>query len=179
MSIEEVIKKRLSIRKYDSRPIKREDIRSCLAAAQLAPSACNAQPWEFIIVDTPAIRDTLCDAILSGIYGLNSFIRDAPVLVVVVADEKKWFVKVCDFVRSTKLCLIDLGIACEHFVLRAAELGIGTCYLGWFNERKVKKILKIARTKRVHLVISMGYSLNNDTPQPKPRKELCEISRFL
>jgi len=71
---------------------------------------------------------------------------------VVVTDEKKWFVKVCDVVRNTKLYLIDLGIACEHFVLRAMELGIGTCYLGWFNERKVKKILGFLKQKKCILL---------------------------
>jgi len=67
MDIEEVIKKRASVRKYDSRPIRRNDIQFCLEAARLAPSACNAQPWEFIILDRPKLRSEVCDAMLSGI----------------------------------------------------------------------------------------------------------------
>jgi len=179
MNIEEAITKRASLRKYAERNIPRNDINSCLEAARLAPSACNAQPWEFIIVDSPELRNKLCDAMLSGIYGLNTFIRHAPVLVAVASDEKKWFVKACNVVRDTKLFLVDLGIACEHFVLRAVELGIGTCYLGWFNERKVKKLLKIPRTKRIHLIISMGYPRDGYNSPKKTRKELSEMSSFL
>lgn len=178
MNIEEVAKKRVSVRKYGNHPVSRSDIHFCLEAARLAPSACNAQPWEFIIVDKPKLLSKLCDAMLSGIYGLNSFIRNAPALVVVVSDEKKWYVKVCGLVRDTKLYLIDLGIACEHFVLRAVELGIGTCYLGWFNEHEVKKLLEIPKTKRVHIVISMGYPQDGDKPKEKARKELSEISFY-
>lgn len=178
MNIEEAIKTRISVRKYDSRLIHRNDIQSCLEAARLAPSACNGQPWEFIIVDKPKLLSELCDAMLKGIYGLNSFIRNAPALVVVVSDEKKWYVKVCDLVRDTKMYLIDLGIACEHFVLRAVELGIGTCYLGWFNECKVKKLLEIPKAKRVHIIIAMGYPQDSDKPKEKSRKELSEISFY-
>ncbi len=178
MDIEEAIKKRVSVRGYDNRPIARSDIQLCLDAARLAPSACNAQPWEFIILDRPKLRGKACDAVLDGIYGLNAFIRNAPVLVVVVTDEKKWLVKVCDVVRSTKLYLIDLGIACEHLVLRAMELGIGTCYLGWFNERKVKELLGIPKTKRVHIIISMGYPRDGYKPQARLRKELSEITSY-
>ncbi len=179
MNIEEAIKKRVSVRKYNKRPVSRDHIQSCLEAARLAPSACNAQPWEFIILDRPRLRSEVCDAmLLGGVYEFNSFIRNAPVLIVIATEEKKWFVKVCDVVRSTKLYLIDLGIACEHLVLRARELGIGTCYLGWFNERKVKKVLGIPKTKRVHIIISMGYPQDGDRFQVRARKELSEMSSY-
>jgi nitroreductase len=158
MDFLELVNKRSSVRSYDSRPVERAEIDSCLEAARLAPSACNSQPWKFIIVDGPEARASLCEAMMSGIYGgMNSFIKGAPVLVVVAVDTAQWLTTVCNVVRDTKLYLIDTGIACEHFVLRAAELGIGTCWIGWFNEKAVKERLNIPRWKRVPAIISMGY----------------------
>ena len=178
MDFIELAKKRSSVRQFAPQRIKREDIESCLEASRLAPSACNSQPWQFIVVDEPEARAKLCDAMLSGIYGLNSFAREAPCLVAVVTDKSKWFSKVCNVVNDTKLYLIDIGIACEHFVLRAAELGIGTCYLGWFNERAVKRAMGIPATKRAHLVLAMGYPAAGEKPREKIRKTRAEMSSY-
>jgi len=156
MDFLELVKKRSSVREYDSRPVKREEIESCIEAARLAPSACNLQPWRFIIADTPDARNRLCAAMTSGIYGMNSFVKSAPALAV-VTDRAAWPVTIGNAVRDTKLHLIDIGIACEHFILRAAELGIGTCWLGWFSEKAVKKLLALPKAERVHVIISMGY----------------------
>ncbi len=173
-----LVRKRESVRKYDSRLVDRKDIESCLEAARLSPSACNAQPWEFIIVDDREKKDRVVSAMLKGIYGMNSFIKDAPVLVVVAVDNKSWFTKLANVLRDTKMYLVDVGIACEHFILRAAELDIGTCWLGWFNEKALKKELGLPKHKRVDIVISMGYPQEAD-PREKIRKQTNEIRRFL
>ena len=174
----ELVKKRTSVRKYDTRPVKREDINRCLEAARLAPSACNSQPWHFIVVDNPELKDKLCTAMLSGIYGNNAFIKNAPVLAVVVGEKEQWLTQVGNFLRRTNFYLIDIGIACEHFILQAAELGIGTCWLGWFNEKAVKRLLAIPRNKRVDVIISMGYPAPDFYPLEKNRKNLSEISNY-
>ncbi len=179
MSLIEVIKKRYSVRKYAPRPISRNDINDCLEASRLAPSACNSQPWKFIVVDTAELKNKVASAMLGGIYGLNKFILDAPVLVLIVTEKAKWFSEICNFVRNTRLYLIDIGIACEHFTLRAAELGIGTCILGWFNEAAVKKLLDIPKTKKVEIILSMGYPAENFQPREKNRKSLSEISAYM
>ncbi len=179
MDFMELINKRRSVRKYSRICIKREDINKCLEASRLAPSACNSQPWQFIIIDTPELKNRLSEAMLSGIYGLNAFIKNAPVLVAIVTEKAKFFTKICNFVRNTRLYLIDIGIACEHFVLCAAELGIGTCILGWFNEKAAKKTLGIPKEKKIELVISMGYPADGLEPRPKNRKELSEISLYM
>ena len=179
MDFMELVRQRSSVRSYDEgRAVKREDIASCLEAARLAPSACNSQPWQFIVVDSPDVRADLYKAMTGGIYGMNSFIKSAPVLVVVVTDAVKWFLKMGNAVRDTKMYLIDIGIACEHFILRAAELGIGTCWLGWFNESAVKKVLGIPKTKRVHIIISMGYPAAGSQFQEKVRKDISEIRLY-
>jgi nitroreductase len=178
MDFPELVNRRASVRKYDTRPVKREDIDCCLEAARLAPSACNSQPWHFIVVDKPELKDKLSAAMLSGIYGKNVFIKDAPVLVVVVTEKSKWFAQVANFLRNTRMYLVDIGIACEHFILQAAELGLGTCWLGWFNARAVKKILGIPRHKKVEIVISLGYAAADYRPLEKNRKGLREMSSY-
>src|SRR3989338_298516 len=176
MAFLELVKQRTSVRKYDPRPIKREDIDRCLEAARLAPSACNSQPWHFIIVDNPELKERVSAAMLSGVYGLNSFAKNARVLVAVVTEKSKWFTKVCNVLRDTKMYLIDIGVSCQHFILQATELGIGTCWMGWFNEKAVKKVLGIPRNKRVEVIISMGYPASDFYPPEKNRKSLSEIS---
>jgi nitroreductase len=178
MDFLDLAKKRCSVRKYDSRQIKREDINKCLEAARLAPSACNSQPWYFIIVDDPQLKDKVAAAMLSGIYAGNNFITAAPVLVVVVTEKAKWLTRVANFLRDTKMYLIDIGIACEHFILQAAELGIGTCWLGWFNEKAVRKVMAIPKNKRIDIVIAMGYPAADFIPPEKNRKQLEEISSY-
>ena len=86
MSFLELVKKRRSVRKYASQPVAREAILRCLEAARLAPSACNAQPWNFVVVNDPALKDKLAEAAFSGMYAVNSFIKTAPVFVVVVRE---------------------------------------------------------------------------------------------
>ena len=178
MDFLELVMKRSSVRKYAPRPVGRNLIDKCLEAARLSPSACNCQPWQFIIVDKDESRLKLCKAMLSGVYGMNSFVYQAPVLVVVLADSVNWLVKVCNVLRNTKMYLFDIGIACNSFCLQASELGLGTCMLGWFNERKVKKLLSIPRNKRVSVVITLGYPDAACLLADKIRKSLAEIRRY-
>lgn len=118
----EIIKKRRSVRRFLTKPVSRELIEECLEAARLAPSACNAQPWQFIVIDDEAKKNAIAQAAFKGIFASNKFAAEAPVLIAVINDQRSYLVKAGDFVRNIKYSLIDIGIACEHFVLRAAEL---------------------------------------------------------
>lgn len=177
MTFLELVNKRSSIRRYAARPVPREIIDRCLEAGRLAPSACNAQPWYFIIVDDPVLKDKVSAAAFSGIYSMNSFAKTAPVLAVVVRERSKQFAAIGGFFRGVQYNLIDIGIACEHLILQAAEDGVGACWLGWFNEKAVKKILDIPKGKKADVMISMGYPAEGSTGQ-RIRKPLNEISRF-
>jgi len=177
MNFLELVKRRKSTRRYAAKPVSRELIAKCLEATQLAPSACNSQPWYFIVVDDPDLKNKLAQAAFSGVYSMNSFAKDAPVLAVVVRDKSSYFATLGGYCRGTQFSLIDIGIACEHFILQAEEEGVGTCWLGWFNEKAVKKILGIPRNKKADIMISMGYP-DNATSVSKIRKSLGEISRF-
>ena len=157
MDFSELVKKRYSCRKYLPDTVNRELIEKCIEAARLAPSACNSQPWNFIVVDEKEKLKEVSDAALSGIYGTPKLMANSPVLIIVTADKGSFFSKVGNFVRDTMFYLIDIGIASEHLVLQAAELGLGTCYIGWFNEKEVKKKLGLGKSINIPLIITMGY----------------------
>ncbi len=177
MSFEELIQQRRSVRRYDDRPVPKDDILKCLEAARFAPSACNSQPWKFIVIDEPALRKRVAERIFSGLYSMNRFAEKAPVLVAVVSEKSKMLSAIGGQVRDTSYRLVDLGIACEHFILQATELGLGTCWMGWFDEKALKKELKLPGNKKIDIVISVGYPAEEKVV-PKDRKSLEEISSF-
>ncbi|MBN2406184.1 MAG: nitroreductase family protein [Elusimicrobia bacterium] len=186
MTFLELVKNRYSCRSYKDLPVEKDKIDRCLEAARLSPSACNAQPWEFIIIDDSQLRDSLAEKAAAGIYRFSRFICRAPVIIVVSADKGSFLSKAGSFVRSTDFYLLDIGIACEHLVLQATELGLGTCYIGWFDDKAVKKLLGIPGKRILPLLICMGYP--DDTYKPKDpirrravadrRKPLSETAFF-
>ena len=173
----ELVKRRKSTRKYSSKPISREIIDRCLESACLAPSACNSQPWSFIVIDDEQLRNAVNEAAFSGVYSMNSFVNQAPVLIVVITERPGYMARLGGYFRGVQYSLIDIGIACEHLILQAEEEGIGTCWLGWFNEKAVKKILRIPKDKKLDVIISMGYPESGEV-KDKKRKPLDEIRRF-
>lgn len=177
MSFLNLARKRQSCRKYSSREISRELISRCLEAARLAPSACNSQPWHFIVLTDPDLKQKVAEAAFSGLYAMNAFAKEAPVLVVVIRERSKYAARLGGSLRGVQYSLIDLGIVCDHFTLQAAEEGLGTCWLGWFNERAVKKILDISGGQKIDVILSIGYS-QQEGILPKNRKDLAEMSEF-
>ena len=177
MTFEELTQKRRSVRRYSGRPVAKEDILKYLEAARLAPSACNSQPWHFIVIDEPELRKRVAERIFSGLYSMNQFAQKAPVLVAVVSEKEKFLASFGGQVRDTQYCLVDIGIACEHLILQAQELGIGSCWMGWFDEKALKKELRVPKDKKIDIVIALGYPVE-DQIVPKTRKSLAEISSF-
>ena len=133
MAFLDLVKKRRSCRRYLNKPIPREVIERCLEAARLAPSACNSQPWYFIVVDNEEIKNEIVQRAFCGIYSMNSFVKEAPCLVVVVRERSAYAARLAGCLRGIQYSLIDIGIACEHFILKAEEEGLGSCWIGWFN----------------------------------------------
>jgi nitroreductase len=177
MNFLELANKRYSVRNYNPTPVPREKIARCIEAARLAPSACNSQPWKFIVVDEPGLKTNVARAAFGGIlYDVNHFTFKAPVLILIVSQRQKLLAKIGGIVKRKNFSLMDVGIAAEHFCLQAAEEGLGTCILGWFNEKKVKKILGIGK-KRLELIISLGLSADVKIPD-KIRKSPQEIASY-
>ena len=130
MSFSDLVNTRRSVRKFRPVQIPREDLEKCLEAARLAPSACNSQPWTFVVIDDPVLKDQISKKAFSGIYAMNQFARGTSALAIVVSEKVKFLSAVGGQVRGTQYYLVDIGIACEHFILQATELGIGSCWIG-------------------------------------------------
>ncbi len=178
MALLDLLKHRKSVRDFLDKPVEREKVMMCLKAARLAPSASNSQPWRFIVVDDRQLKNKLCDAAFSGIYFINSFCEMAPVIVVLISEKSKFLTRIGGMFRGTKYYLIDIGIAGEHFVLQAEDLGLGTCWIGWFNERAVKSVLNIPQHKKIDILIALGYYDREKLGSDHGREPIDKIVSF-
>ena len=166
----ELIKNRQSDRKYSDKPIEKDKLERIIEAGRLAPSACNAQPWKFIIVTEPDLLGKLSEASSAKLLGMNGFVKEAPVLLVIVRESANFTSRIGGNIKKKDYSLFDIGIAAENICLQAEAEGIGSCILGWFDETMVQKTLSIPRSKRVELIITLGYSLN--VKREKKRKPM-------
>jgi nitroreductase len=178
MTFKELILARQSVRRYAATAVEPEKINLCLEAARLAPSASNSQPWKYIVVDQEPLRTELAKATFSDIQLINKFTLQAPVMVVIVMEKAKLITRLAMLVKKKEWPLIDIGITAEHFCLQAAELGLGTCMIGWFDEDKIKKLLQIPSDKSIGLVITAGYAVAGYAQRTKIRKPIEEIVRY-
>lgn len=176
----DLAKSRRSVRAYTDKNIERKDLELCVEAARHAPSACNAQPWSFVIIDDPEKRDLVARAAAYGPGNLNSFARDARAFIAIVSEKQKFAAWIGGKLRNIDFRDTDIGIACAHLVLQAQELGIGSCILGWFNERKIKKILRVPRFKKIELVITLGYPAETELPEKnlKQRNDVIKYNSY-
>jgi nitroreductase len=177
MTFLELAGRRQSCRGYAPQPVGRDLIDRCLEAARLAPSACNSQPWSFYVIDQEPLRGALARETCTGLYRLNEFALQAPVLIAVVTERSKYTARMGGWYRGVQYSLIDIGIAGDHLTLQAAELGLGTCWLGWFNERAAKRVLGLPRAARIDVIFTLGYPAD-ESVRPKNRKSLEEMRRY-
>jgi len=178
MALLDLLEHRKSVRDFLDRPVEREKIMMCLQAARIAPSASNSQPWKFIVVDDSQLKDKLCNAAFSGIYSFNSFCKAAPVIVVIVSEKSKFLARIGGMLRGTQYYLIDIGIAGEHLVLQAEDLGLGTCWIGWFDEGAVKSILNVPEEKKIDVLIALGYYDRQNVSSEHDREPMDKIASF-
>jgi nitroreductase len=152
----DLVAARSSVRRYDpDRPVSDEHLTAILEAARLAPSADNTQPWRFVIVRDPAVRERLVENAFSGIYRVSRRIA-APVLLVLCGVHGAADLA-ARAVGHPSYTLTDCGIAGEHAVLAAAELGLGTCWIGMFNRRQARRVLGIPAGVEVVALIALGW----------------------
>jgi len=172
----ELIKARQSDRSYLNQAIEKDKIERIIEAARMAPSACNAQPWKFIVVDDPVLLKDLANAASAGILGMNMFVGQAPVLIVVVREKENLSSRIGSNIKRKDYSLIDIGITSEHICLQATAEGLGSCMIGWFDEKKVMELLKIPTSKRVELLITLGYPAKG-TREKRRKSEEETVSR--
>jgi nitroreductase len=175
--LQKLIRRRRSIRRYLPTPVEKEKLRTCLEAARVAPSAHNAQSWRFLVVDDPEIKARFAATAFSGIYKMTRFAAQAPVLVLVLAELDFLANRLGRQMQGVNFYLLDLGIAGEHFVLQAEELGLSTCWIGWFNIRRTRKFFKIPRKFKIVALFALGYAASRP-PREGVRKPFEEIVRF-
>ncbi len=155
----EAIKTRRSIRAYRDQEVSRSDLLEVLEAGRLAPSAGNRQPWWFVVVTDPDLKQRLVPACHN-----QKFVGEAGVVIVGCADPKmKWH-------------MVDTAIALDHMTLAAWEKGLGTCWIGAFEEGQVKQILGIPDEVKVVALLTLGWPAREGTF--RGRKSLDEIVRW-
>jgi nitroreductase len=167
MELSEAIKGRRSIRAFKKQDVPEEIVAKLIDAASWAPSAGNIQPWEFVIVRKSAVKEKLAQAALN-----ESFIEEAPVVIVVCADEGRSSMGYG--VRGRTLyCIQDTAAATQNILLTAYSLGLGACWIGAFHEDEAKKALNAPEGIRPVAIIPVGYP--NEVPSRRYRRPLSQI----
>ena len=154
MDVKETIEKRRSIRKYQNREVSQKIIDELIESARLSPSAYNAQPWKFKIINDKKIIEKMKQ---EGVFK-HGFVYTAPLIIVCCGLEESYPENASENFNLRDLVYGDLGIASQNLVLSATELGLGSCYVGIINREKIKKILDISEDYIIPYVITLGYS---------------------
>jgi nitroreductase len=142
LDVFEVIQRRKSVRSYEPTPVPVEKLRKVLEAARLAPSAGNIQPWQFVVVMNPDKRRQIAKGCRFG-----RFLAESPVVIVGSGNQK----------ASPRWYAVDTSIAMENLVLAATNEGLGTCWIGTFNEKQIREMLKIPDHLKVVALLALGY----------------------
>ena len=170
MDVFQAIRDRRSIRKYKDQPVEQEKIEQVLDAARLAPSWKNMQCWRFLVLRDAARKEAMLAAFPEDNPGKKA-IATAPVIILVCADPGESGVE-----NGIEYYIADTANAFQNLCLAALELGLGSCWMGWYDEAAIKAALGIPGHIRVVGVTPLGYP--DQEPKPRPRKELSEIAYF-
>lgn len=169
MDFLEIANLRQSCRSYDpEREVEQEKLSAILQALQLAPSACNGQPYHLTVCRGEAAKSVA--AACTGM-GMNKFALQAPVLLVISEMAYVKSAAMAAKVKGNDYRSMDIGIAVAYITAEAATQGLGTCILGWFDDEKIRNICGLSHP--VRLVVTLGYAA--DAPRTKKRKELLEL----
>ena len=158
---------RYSCRSYDeNRPVEPEKLEAILETVRLSPSACNGQPYHLTVCQGKTAAQVA--AACMGM-GMNQFAAQAPVIIVISEEEYVKSAALGAKVKKNDYRSMDIGIAAAHLTLAAADLGLGTCMLGWLDDEQIRKICGLNRP--VRLVVTLGYAKEDRVPIKK-RKEM-------
>lgn len=168
----DLVNTRESCRKYLDKSVEKEKLIKCIEAARSAPSACNSQPWHFVVVNNKELASKVALCLQDKI--MNKFTNQCSAFIVVIQEGGNLTSRAGAIMKNQDYRSVDIGIATEHICLAATEQGLGTCVLGWFKEKELKKLLKISGSKRIRLVVAIGYSESHEV-----RKNIDEIVTFI
>jgi len=170
LEVFEAIKTRRSIRAFTNEEVSEEEVKKLIDAARQAPSAGNIQPWEFIIMRNPQRKRRLTVAALD-----QTFIEEAPVVIVVCANEARSG-RGYGARGVTLYCLQDTAAATQNMLLAACALGLGTCWVGAFNEEEVRKVVNVPREIRPVAIVPVGHPA--EKPRSAPKRSITEIVHY-
>ena len=174
MSFLDIAKSRQSCRSYDSgRPVEDDKIMAILEAAQLAPSACNSQPYHFAVCRGESAKKV---ARATAGPGMNKFSVDAPVIIVVSEMPYNRTAAIGAKLKANDYRSIDIGITTAYLTAEANSQGLGSCIMGWFDDQKIRQLCNLDGA--VRLVIALGYPKDGDPMRKKIRKEMNELVSF-
>lgn len=171
MDFFELIRDRRSIRKFTDKEVEPEKIYMILEAVRIAPSSSNSQPWYVIVVRDKKQIAALSKSAMPGSRFVISWMAGAP-LVFVLCVRRKFTHKFSSSFGHQNVWL-DAGIAGQHLVLAAHALGLGTCWIGWFTEKKIRELIELPVKYHVAALIPCGYPA--ETPKARPRKSLEDV----
>jgi nitroreductase len=169
---------RRSVRRFDGRPVEPEKLELLLRAAQWAPSSCNLQPWHVVVADRPDLVQALATAAPVGTR-VNKWMDTAPVVLALCAKPHPLVHQAAGWI-DRDCHRLDIGILGEHICLMATALGLGSCWIGWFSEGKVRELLAVPESHRILALVVIGYPgdgirLDEPVEVERRRKPLAEI----
>ena len=171
MNFTDIAKMRQSCRNYDAaRPVEEEKIAAILESARLAPSACNSQPYHITVCEGESAR-----AVADGItgMGMNKFAHDVPVMIVISEDSYSASAALGAKIKKNDYRSIDIGILSAYITAEAVAQGLGSCIIGWLDDKELREICHVSGT--VRLVITIGYAKADDKLRDKKRKDMSDL----
>ena len=172
----DLIARRESCRNFDpNRPVEKEKLQRCAEAAWIAPSACNGQPWKYLIVTNPELNEKLRPLMME--LGMNKFVKNCPAFAVVLEEATILKVSLSQKFKDQDFAPIDVAFSASQFCYAATEQGLSTCIIGWHNEPKIRALFGLNKSTRVRLVIAVGYAAN-DAIREKKRKPIEDVIKF-
>ena len=177
MTFDEIIETRRSVREFNDRPVAHEHIVAMCEAARLAPSACNSQTWRFVAVTDRELLDRICEDAMRPVIR-NRWLKQAPLIIAGCSKLDIVANRLGSGITGIEYYRIDLGIAIEHIVLKATELGLGTCWIGWFKEDKIRELLDVPGNVRVSALLAVGYPRDDMKTKERSRNAIEKILFF-
>lgn len=177
MDVKQAIEQRRSVRKYKDIVVEEEKLKILLEAARLAPTGSNTQSGKFIVTRSKEMREKIAD-----VSHRQQWMAQAPLFITCVADvriripEGPLVVDELSPQHEVKQCIRDVSIQAEHIVLQAEELGLSTCWIGWYDQAEIRETLALPSDKYVVCVLIIGYG--DEKPAPRKRKPIEEIVRY-
>ena len=172
----DLIARRESCRNFDpNRPVEHEKLQRCAEAAWIAPSACNGQPWKYLIVTNTDLNEKLRPLMME--LGMNKFVKNCPAFAVVLEENTILKVSLSQKFKDQDFAPIDVAFSASQFCYAATEQGLSTCIIGWHNEQKIRELFGLPKSTRVRLILAVGYAAN-DTLRKKQRKPIEDVIKF-